>query len=210
MKIDHFMWACSDLAEGIATIANLTGVTAKMSGSHPGQGTRNALMSLGEDCYLEIIAPDPDQPLENNTGSKLQALKAPGLLSWAVRTDNLHSLWTSLVAKNLKPGKVIDASRENGAGERLTWQLLAVKGISEGPFFIDWLETIHPAKTSPEGCQLVSFEIITADAELHRSLYGSLDHLVLVQGESPAMHLTIRTPKGEVVLGQVDPMLEIF
>ncbi|MFT7305377.1 MAG: hypothetical protein ACI9P7_000637, partial [Candidatus Azotimanducaceae bacterium] len=45
MKIDHLMWACSDLDAGIAEIELLSGVKAEYSGSHTGLGTRNALLS---------------------------------------------------------------------------------------------------------------------------------------------------------------------
>ena len=206
MQIDHLMWACPDLEQGCTKLAALTGVAPAGAGSHPGMGTRNALLSLGPRCYLEVIAPDPEQPLVDNFGARLAALATDGLLSWAAGDE----LRTELHQRAIQTSRVQATSRTNPAGELLQWQLLFIAGVELAPFFIDWLVCTHPAATSPPGCQLQELQITTAATAPLQRLCGQVPRLSLSQGPTASLRARLDTPHGEVWLESLEPRIALF
>ena len=97
-RLDHLMFACSDLAACSAWLEQQTGVRPAFGGVHTGRGTHNALLSLGESkfggpgVYLELIAPDPGQPdVDLSADSRFHFGPGGGgrLVHWAAITGNL-------------------------------------------------------------------------------------------------------------------------
>ena len=92
-KVDHLVYGTPDLNRGIEEIEKLLGVRATPGGKHPGRGTHNALLGLGPTTYLEIIAPDPEQPQPKTPRPfGLDGLKQPGLIAWAAKGIKLDEL----------------------------------------------------------------------------------------------------------------------
>ena len=59
-QFDHLVITAPSLAAGIAYVRDTLGVTPEPGGRHPHMGTHNALLKLGPDSYLEVLAVDPE------------------------------------------------------------------------------------------------------------------------------------------------------
>lgn len=198
-QLDHLMYACPDLQTGIDEIYALTGVMPAMGGSHPGVGTRNALLSLDNRQYLEIIAPDPEQDLTGTTGQLLLDHGGTGIRSWAIACDSLTNVATLAAARNIATRDIIDMSRTTPDGIKLAWQLLFLID-PHMPFFIDWLKSPHPALATPAGCQLKSFHISATASEIYSNLLTDLALSIAVTSGANAFTAELKTPKGIVLL----------
>lgn len=211
MQIDHLMWACSDLDAGVNEIYQLTGVRPEFSGSHVNMGTRNALLSLGES-YLEIIAPDPAQQLLGNFGARLSTLKTTGVLALAMQHSNLAQLKVDMTDFTTSP--VSTTKRETADGQLLVWDLLFVAGLHGAPFFIDWLDCIHPSKTSPLGCELLNIDIKTPEAELYGKLIEAQSSKMIVptiaKDTAFSINAELNSPKGVVKLKALGEPISLF
>jgi hypothetical protein len=168
--VDHLLLGVADLETGMAWVERITGVKAVVGGSHPGVGTRNALLSLAGEQYLEIIAPDPLQSADNFR-IDLRTLTEPRLIAWAASTTDIQSLAMTGRETGHQPVGPRDGSRTTPDGKTLRWQTLGVlnpfglQGAEPFPFFIEWdADTVHPSRESPPGCEFLSFEIEHPDA----------------------------------------------
>ncbi|HVS08344.1 MAG TPA: VOC family protein, partial [Planctomycetota bacterium] len=164
LPLDHLVYAVSDLEVGIAHFERLLGVRAAPGGSHRGLGTRNALLSLGPDCYLEIIAPDPEQPDPPRPRPfGVDRLQSGRLVTWAVKAGDLERRVETARRAGYDPGEVRSMSRERPDGMRLEWRLtLRSEPAGDGlvPFLIDWGGTPSPAQQAARGCRLIALRAV--------------------------------------------------
>src|SRR5882672_1261160 len=116
--LDHIILGCNDLDLGMELVEQNTGVRPAIGGVHPGRGTRNALLSLGERRYLEIIAPDPAQS-EIVHFPQLRSMTDPRLIGWAAHPTDIAAL-----AKQLRENKVEFTGPSDGSRKRPDGQVL--------------------------------------------------------------------------------------
>jgi hypothetical protein len=204
VELDHILWAAPDLDEGTRLFEDLTGVAPARGGSHPGFGTRNSLVSLGDSTYFEIISPDPEQDLTGNLGGHIHGLGTPGLLTFALRSRNLDAVRSTAERLGLALEEPVHMSRTRPDGLRLSWSILYLPHEEFGhaaPFIIDWGDTPHPARTTPGGCTLTSYWVLHPHADRLARIYEALGLEVPVKRAlRPGFIATLQTPKGDVVL----------
>ena len=205
--VDHLLLGVADLDSGGTFIDRLTGIRPSFGGSHPGRGTRNALVSLGGRQYLEIIAPDPEQS-DYRFQIDVRTLKTPKLVTWAAASSDLEALAANARSAGLQVFGPNDGSRARPDGGLLKWKTLGVAssfardGIDPVPFFIQWAaDSAHPSQDSPTGCELEALDIAHPDptglAALLKQL-GIDGHVK--QADKAILRATIKTPRGPVYL----------
>lgn len=203
--LDHVLLGVAELEDGIAWVEKQTGVKAAQGGSHPGAGTHNALLSLGNRQYLEIIAPDPKQKSTSGLVSLLKKFLIPQPFSWAASTPDIELLANKLRGAGLTIDGPQPGSRMRPDGRRLQWKTIRLSGQPYGlvPFFIEWTsDTIHPSVDSPLGCQLAGLELHDPEPDVTSQLMRKLGIEVEIQkGTEPGLKVQLDCPEGSVVLG---------
>jgi hypothetical protein len=203
-SVDHLMWGAADLAEGMAEIRRLFDAEPVPGGAHPGLGTRNALLGLADGRYLEIIAPDPDQGQAGGFAAALADLAHPALITWALRSRDLPGVARQLSAAGVETRGPVPTRRTTPDGAELVWELLFPREHDFGallPFFIDWGDGAHPTDDLPPAGTLEAITLESPHAAALRRLLGNVDvPLVVRTAAEPALHATIVTAHGDVVL----------
>ena len=203
--LDHIIYATPDLEAAMEEIAALTGVEPMLGGSHTGKGTRNALLSLGPDTYIEILGPDPAQSAEELALAAERIPELNRIVTWAAKCDDLEAALQTASEGKLDLGHVEPMSRALPSGGQLAWRL--TRGASPGdglvPFLIDWGDSQHPAPGAPQGCSLRFFRAEHPDPARIReylALLGLEGVLEVSEGPEPRLMAGLSTPNGEIVL----------
>lgn len=201
--LDHIVLGASDLERGVAWLEERTGVRAVFGGAHPGRGTHNALVQLGSQTYLEILAPDPKQPPQSRYPN-LPDLREPRLIAWAARTSDIEGQARTSREAGFEIIGPEGNSRTRPDGRILRWRFFRLQNDRGGllPFFIEWSrDSVHPSEDAPAGCRVARFSL---QSQVHEELSKTcrdLDVDVAVErGEHSGVRARISCPNGEVEL----------
>ncbi|WP_439815549.1 VOC family protein [Zavarzinia sp. CC-PAN008] len=201
--VDHLVLGAPDLDQAVQRVAALTGVMPVIGGSHPGLGTRNALLSLGPRRFLEILAPDPAQVLSGTEGEVLAALPALRLMTFGLACGDLDRVHAALKVEGIStPPRTLQRTRPDGVLVRFS-ELIPGPWLwgHSLPFWIDWHDSPHPGDSSPAGCAFERVAVLSPDAGALAATYARLGIGVPVEAASSAGFLArIATPRGPVWL----------
>ncbi|NNG20810.1 VOC family protein [Naumannella sp. ID2617S] len=181
MHVDHLVFAAGP--EGLqATAERLSKVLGEQSrdgGFHPRFGTRNRLIPLADDRYVEIV-----EVLEHPVAEKApfgQVVRARseaggGWLGWVLSVDDLAPYEERLGRE------AVDGSRHFPDGRLLEWKQIGVKGLMadpQVPFFLKWIseESVRP-KALDGRVELIRLELAGDKARVEEWIGGRCEDLL--------------------------------
>jgi Glyoxalase-like domain len=206
--LDHIIWACDDLERGTRRFEALTGVSPRYGGVHASGSTHNALVGLGPRCYFEILAPTGPQVSTEDAWCRLaRSAHEPRILTYCMRGPcPLPQLAQVAEAAGAHDVLVAHNGRVTPEGGRLNWQWVAPVFDAFGlafPFFIDWLDSPHPAATAQgQGeLRLADFAVGHPQAgELLRTLTEIGTPVDTYTAAAIEFRVQLHTPRGTVAL----------
>jgi len=203
--VDHLVFASPDLERGVRHVEELFGVETEMGGQHLGLGTRNRLIGFGADTYMEVVGIDPEQPEPGRERwFGLDRLSEPRLVTWCAKGDDLEGLVERGHAAGIDLGAVVAGGRRRPDGGELTWRFTDPWAERAGgviPFFIDWGDTLHPARSLADACRFVELRVEHPEPDRVRAWLSALGLDTQVSpGHAARVIATIETPTGIVEL----------
>ena len=197
MRIDHLVVTCADLEEGAAWVEDRLGVAPGAGGRHALMSTHNRLLSLGPDCYLEVIAPDPEAPPPGRPRwYALDAAGPPALTHWAARVDDLDS---ALAAAPHGAGEAAELARGD-----LSWRMgVTARPPMDGafPMLLQWRGAGAFERLPDAGLRLRSLTVRHPDAARLRTALPLEDPRLSVETGPPGIAAAIGAPAGPRTLG---------
>lgn len=163
MRLDHLSFAAGPdgLASTAQRLGGLLGKEFVDGGVHPRFGTRNMILPLAGDTYLEIVEV-LDHPASDKApfGQAVRARSAlgGGWLGWVVAVSDI-----SIVEQRLGR-EAVKGNRHRPDGSELLWKQIGVNGLiadPQLPFFIQWESPreMHPSAGADDGFSLACLEI---------------------------------------------------
>lgn len=213
IQFDHVQVAVDSLDKAADDFASRYGLLGHPGGRHPGRGTGNWIIPLGES-YLELITVlDDAEAVKFPTSSRVRRAldERRSFAAWAVRTEDLEASLASFAAPGSPPAslEIVEGRRRRPDGQELTWrsaELVPDGEFSVLPFVIEWQASaeLYPGAappSHPSGARGFT-SIVVSDPQPERARLG-LEHLLandfqysVEQGPSGVLEVVLDAPNG--------------
>lgn len=211
MRVDHVSYAAErdGLMATAQRLSEQIGVKPVDGGVHPRFGTRNIILPLAHERYVEVV-----EVLDHPASDKApfgQAVRARseaggGWLGWVVCVDDLSE------AERRLGREAAVGSRHRPDGVMLRWRQLGIKGLMSDPqlpFYIHWDDpSLHPSVGAQTDVTISGLQI-AGDPDRVRDWLGlPVDHtssvidftFVAPHGTPGLLAVTFDTPDGPVTV----------
>mgnify|MGYP002714651542 FL=1 len=213
MRVDHVSYAAdqSGVKATAERLGEALGVTPVDGGIHPRFGTRNMILPLAHERYVEIVEvldhPSSDKaPFGQVVRARSEA--GGGWMGWVIRVDEE----IEAVEERLDR-KAVEGNRRLSDGREFRWKQIGIKGTladPQLPFFVKWGEgSPHPSQEADTDVTIASI-MVAGDPDRVRDWLGGhpaeetssvIDFdFVAPHGTPGLMSVTFNTPGGTVTL----------
>lgn len=203
---DHIVYAVPDFDLALSDLSEKLGVNPVIGGRHLHHGTKNALINLGNQCYLEILAKDEENT--TFTGTRwmgIDLITQPTITRWAVKSPDIEK--GSAILKDFQSdlGKISSGERLTTDGSLLKWKMTLPTSEPEVdiiPFLLDWSESaFHPCDRMENGCELVDLVFYHPRPEDVQKLFFSMSiENKILHSPEPKIEIKIKGPYGVISL----------
>jgi hypothetical protein len=205
LELDHVIIAATDLTAAARDLEDRHGLASVEGGRHPGWGTANRIVPLGE-TYIELVAIVDDAEAARSPFGRWvtrERSERGTPLGWAVRTYELDG-----VARRL--GLQVSAgSRAAATGGSLSWRMAGIEQAAAEPslpVFIEWgrgtpLPGRIPASHRAGAAEIARLELEGDSRRVDAWLGGHALPVTVRAGRPTVAGIVLRGASGEFRLG---------
>lgn len=212
--LDHIVLAAPDLEKAMEQFEQMTGIMPTHVGPLQGLGAKTAHVGLDHNRYIEILAPDLDNP--GPLGDELKTLEEGTLAPYhySIRSSDVSRLIEGYVYDVLgwDPDHIamVQALPDNSMRQ---WDLLTMYGHDMGgcaPYYVKWNDPAqHPTSCIPLNATLAACTIHAPENhDVHKLIAGVGG--INVEFGDPMLECSFDTPKGTVTFSASRPKGLIF